>query len=50
MEEWYMLRERVAKVMQDRVQPLILFWEVLTLRGLVEADYLAIYVVGCPGF
>jgi len=37
----------VAKVIQDRVQPLV--WEILTFRNLLEAESLAIYVVGCPG-
>jgi hypothetical protein len=37
----------VAKVIQDCVQPLV--WEILTLRDLVDADYLAICVAGCPG-
>lgn len=36
----------MAKVIQGRVQPLV--WEILTLRDLVEADNLVIYVVGCP--
>jgi hypothetical protein len=41
------VRGEGGNVIQDRVQPLV--WEILTLGDLVEADYLAIYVVGCPG-
>ena len=39
----------MANVIQDRVHLLTLVLEVLTLRGLVEADYLTKYVACCPG-